>query len=232
MSDSNSGQDRDQPQPGEEPSQERPAYPVQGQQPGPSASPYGAPPPGQPYGGYGTPYPTPAYPAYGAPATDPDKRPGGVTAACVLTWVLGGIALIGSGFLLLSAVAAREDFIREVEQDDRYEDLDVGADTLADVIAGTSLATMALSLLAIVLAVMAYRRSRAGRVGLILLSVVAALIALPLSLAVIGVPWLVASIATIVLLAGRRAGDWYQRRDVARPYAQDPGAWTPGGPQA
>jgi hypothetical protein len=250
MTDSTSGKDPDHPgpeQPAPEPGPQPPAYPGYGQQPGAGAPSYGAPPGTPTYGspasgdpGYGP----PAYPAYGAygapvyggPTADPDKRPGGVTAACVLTWVFGGIVLLSSAFLLFSAVAARDDFIREVEQDDRSEDLEISADTLADVIAGVSIATLALSLLAIVLAVMAYQRSRAGRVGLILLSVVTAILALPASIGVVGVPWLIASIAAAVLLAGKSAGDWYNRRGAAQPYGPGPGgpgSWSPpGAPQA
>lgn len=250
MTDSNSGQGPDRPQsdqPGPDeqaegqPRQQPPAYPGYGQQPGTGAQPpYGAPPQygdpayaapqygTQPYGGQ--PYGAPHYgaPAYGGPS-DPDRRPGSVTAAAVLTWVFGGIALVFSGFLLLSVLAARDEFIEELEQDERYRDVDISADTFADAIAILSVVALVLSVLAIVLATMAYKRSKAGRAGLIFVSALTAVLSLPLSLGVVGVPWLVASVATIVMLAGKAAGDWYNRRTSAAAG----GGWPPpGAPQA
>lgn len=203
------------------------------QPPADGVPPYGGQPHGaQPYGqepGYGV-------AAYGVPGSDPHARPGTVTAACVLTWVFSGLALLLGGFLLLSAATARDQVVDQFEQDERYEDLEVSGETVVDVIAAISASAVVLSVLAIVLAVLAFRRSKAGRAGLIALAVVTALVCLPLSLAVVGVPWLIVAVVAVVLLAGRNAGDWYQRRDRVHPYGgvQDPAGGTtwPPPPQA
>jgi hypothetical protein len=217
MTDQYPGQD---PAPGQPPAgPPQPEPPAYGQPPG--QPPYGQPGYGQPYygqPGFGQP---PA--AYGAGPGDPDQRPGGVTAACVMAWVFSAIALVFSGFLLLSVLAARAEFVDQIEQDDRYDDLGITADALADGIAGVSVVVVALSVVAIVFATLAYRRSRAGRVGLMVLSSVTAVLCLPLSVVLVGVPWLIVSVLALVLLAGRAAGNWFGRRTPAPPTGSWPG---------
>ena len=84
-----------------------------------------------------------------------------------------------------------------------------------------------LSVLAVILAVAAFRRSNGGRIGLVVLSGVTALLTLAGSIFCLPALWLVASVATLVLLFTGGANDWYARRGSGQP--GQPAGYPPPG---
>ena len=158
-------------------------------------------------------YPTQQYPAGGPQRPAPAKRPGTVIAACVLTWVCGALGLlIGAGFALIFALAPEAELADELRDNrDVQESLDtlnMSLDDFTDamIVAGGILAV--LSLLAIILAIMAFARSNVGRILLTVLGVIAAL----LSLVTLLIPATAVIVLAIVLLYVGGANDWYARR--------------------
>ena len=145
-----------------------------------------------------------------------DARPGGVTAACVVTWVFAGIALAVNGYVLLSLVAARDEFVSQLESDDQLQGLGLQGETLVDSLLGFAGLCVVMSVAGLLAATAAYRRSRAGRGFLIAMAALTGVLCIPLSIGVVGLPWLVASIVVGWLMATRRTTEWY----VGRPPAQ------------
>lgn len=153
------------------------------------------------------------YPAHGATPAGPLRRPGTVTAACVLTWVFSAIALIGSVIQALAITGGRDEVIAELEKNEDWEtiqdQMDVNAADFVDAMGVFLWVVAALSLLAILLAVFTFRGGRGARVGLVVLSAITALIALLLSVAIIPFLWVIVCVTTIVLLFVGGAGAWF-----------------------
>jgi hypothetical protein len=212
---------------GEASGQQPPAYPP------PQANPYGQPAPQQPPAqqppGPAQPFGQPAYgqqpaygapaPAYGAPAGPPsDKRPGTVTAAAVNTIVLSAVAIVGGVLAVFGILVARDEIVAEVERqiaaDPTMEQQLQGFDPsfVVTITIGVVIGFAVWALLAIVLAVLAMRRSSVGRIGLVVSSVLTALLAvLPTFTTIVPVFWLIGSIAVVVLLFTGGASQWYSR---------------------
>lgn len=217
---------------GQSSGQQPPAYPP------PQANPYGQPaaqqppaqqPPAQQPPGPAQPFGQPAYgqqPAHGAPAPaygtqegpPSDKRPATVTAAAVITIVLSALAIAGGVFAVFGILVARGEIVAEVERqiaaDPTMEQQLQGFDPsfVVTITIGVVIGFAVWGLLAIVLAVLAMRRSSVGRIGLVVSSVLTALLAiLPTFTTIVPVLWLLGSIAVVVLLFTGGAGQWYSR---------------------
>jgi hypothetical protein len=168
--------------------------------------------------------PPPGWPS--APVPAPGKRPVTVTVAAVLTW-LGAGATAALAALTGIVVAAAPDTV--VEEFDRIAD-DSGADLALNrqELLATAWVTVAIllvwSLAAILLAVLAFRRSNAGRILLAISAAMTALFSLISILSIIPLVTLLMGIATVVLLFTGGANAWY-RRDSRPPAAQQP--WGP-----
>jgi hypothetical protein len=191
--------------------------------PPPQHNPYGQPPaqqqpPQQP--GPAQPFGQPAYgapgPAYGAPQAGPDKRPATVTAAGVITIVLSALALVGCAFVVFSISVARADIVAEIERqvaaDPTLEQQLQGFDAavLVPIMIGVVIGFAVWALVAIVLAVLAMRRSSVARIALVVSSVFSGLLAiLPTFTAVVPVIWVLGSVAVVVCLFAGGAGRWY-----------------------
>lgn len=195
-------------QPAQQPSQQQPAP----QPPGP-AQPFGQPAHGQ-QPAYGAPAP-----AYGTPAgPTSDKRPGTVTAAAVITIVLSAIAIVGGVLAVFGILVARDDIVaaveREVANDPTMEQQLQGFDPsfVVTITIGVVIGFAVWALLAIVLAVLAMRRSSVGRIGLVVSSVLTALLSIvPTFTTIVPVFWLFGAIAVVVLLFTGGASQWYSR---------------------
>lgn len=142
-------------------------------------------------------------------ATEPMSRPGTVTTACIVTWVFASLAIIGALGLLFTVTIGREEFRDEWEQEPDLDSLDVAADTAATVIGVFTVIGAALAVLAIVAAVAAFGGSSAGRVTLMVLSGLTALVSLVLSLAIVPFLWVIASTITLILLFTSSANAWF-----------------------
>jgi hypothetical protein len=228
-------------QPGQ-PGQPGPAsQPGQQDQPAPSTQPYGQPPYGQPpYGQppYGQPPYGPPYgqaPQYGAPATppapqpppgpyalysalasDPDARPGQVTAAAIIAIVLSGITAVLGLIIAVVGAAASDDLMRELAKEG-YDTSEFTAHQFAVGFALIGGFVAVIGVAAVITAVFVLRRSSAARVVLTVLAGLAILASLLAIAALVSVVTLVGAIATIVLLYQRRSSDWFARRTSQQP---------------
>jgi amino acid transporter len=192
------------------------------------------PPPGNPYGDqpeqpptYGQPAQPPAYgqqpygqQPYGAPSygsADPDKRPGTVAAASIITIVFSALSLVGFGVLAIVLAAARDDIIdeinREMEGQPGFED--ISADDLANIMIVIFLLFAIWSLIALVTAVLAMKRQNWARIVTVISAAMTALFSLLSITSGISAVTLIAAIAVIVLYFTGGANDWYRRRNAA-----------------
>jgi lysylphosphatidylglycerol synthetase-like protein (DUF2156 family) len=231
---------------GQPPSGPPPYGPPYGQTPsGPSPygqtpsgpSPYGQTPSGQPpYGQvpYGQPgYPTAvhgyaAYPTY----RDPDQRPLTVTIASVLIWVGAGVtATLMLAFVAILAVAG-DSFVSAFEKTAQQSDVTLTADEAMAV--GWTVAAVFLvwSIAALVLAVLAFRRSNAARIALVVSSVMTALVSLLGITSGISAITLVMAVATVVLLFTGGANQWYSNSRRGSGVPPPSGSWGPPPPQS
>lgn len=216
-----------QPAPPPNPYGSAPQYgqPVPPPNPYGSAPQYGQPaPPPNPYGSvpqYGTPAQgqqvAPAYgqqgtypqSAYGQ-STDPDKRPGTVTAAGVITLIMSGLTLLLFGFVAIGLLIARDDVVNEIRSEPGF--VNINANDLVSVLIVLVLVFAIWCLAAIVLAVFAMRRSNVARILLVISAGMTALLSLLGITAIVTLVPLGAAIAVIVLLFVGDAGTWYARK--------------------
>lgn len=173
----------------------------------PAVNPYGAPPPA--YGGY-----APA--AYGAgPTRDPDKRPGTVTAAAVITLVLSVLTALGVAAGLIGLVVARDDLVGELRNEPELSSVD------ADAILTIGVVVLAVPLIwclaAVVISVLVLRRSQVARILLVVSSAFTLLLSLLAILSVVSAVTLIAAIAVIVLLFTGGAKEWFAGRSGSQP---------------
>lgn len=185
--------------------------------PPPPQDPYGQQPyPQQPYGqpGYGQQdYGQQGYgqPAYGAPAGDPDKRPGTVTAASVITLVFSGLAALLFGVMVIGLLAARDTVLEQIEDQAAFDGTAVNADDAYAFLLVLFAVFLVWCLIACVLAVMVLRRSNAARIVLVVSSAITALFSLVSITSGLSAITLIAAVAVIVLLFSGGAGEWFKR---------------------
>jgi hypothetical protein len=187
---------------------------------------YGPPPYPQSYGqSYGQSFPPPGYPpAYAAsypvqgqqypPMSGPssDKRPLTVTVAAVLTWLgAGTTALLMVAFVGLLAVGG-DAFVDEFDRAARESDVAITSDQALAAGWVIAVAFLAWSLIAIVLGILAFRRSNAGRIMLVVSAVMTALFSLVAITSLVSLVTLILGVATVVLLFTGGANQWYSRR--------------------
>jgi hypothetical protein len=193
-----------------------PSGPVPYGQPSYGQPPYVQAPYGQPpY--HHNPYGQPGYgmPGYGAPLRDPDARPGTVLAAGIITLVSSGLVLLLLGIVLFFMLAARSDFMEGFGDEAGFSSSE--ADGWYTGILVGLLVLVVWCLAAILLAVLALRRSNVARIVLVVSASVAALVSLLAITSGISLLTLVAAVAVIVCLFTGGAGDWYHHE---HPYSQ------------
>lgn len=190
-----------------------PPPPAYGQQPG-----YGQAQPGygQPQPGYGQ----PAYgqqPAYaGAPmAGDPDKRPGTVTAAGIITLIFSGLSFLLFAFVLVALLVAEDEVLDEIERQEGFEDAGISANDALGVVVGVVGVFAVWCLVATILGFLVLRRSNAARITLVVSASITALVSLIAIGSGVSALTLIAAVATIVLLFTGGAGDWFKRKNAA-----------------
>ena len=188
---------------------QQPAY---GHQPG-----YGQPGYGQP--GYGQPgYGAPPQQPYGYRPVDPDKRPGTVTAAGIVSIIFSGLTLALFGILAIGVVAAKDQVVKAMTDDPSFRDLNVSPNDVVAVVAVVCLVFVVWCIISIMLAIFAMRRSQGARIGLVVSSSLAGVLSLLAITSGVSAASLIAAVVVIVLLFTGGAGDWYARR-----HANDPG---------
>ncbi len=206
------------------------------QQPGPAPYPFGSRPgaegraPAHPPVGY----PQPAYPqqpaggpqqgGYAAWGGAGQRRPASVTAAAWITWVFTGLTVVGYVLLLAVMVVARDTFLEALRGDPQVAQSNLTTDEIVASLWVVGVVVILWSLVAAVLAFLAYRRMGWARVTLAVSAGMTGLLALVL--AAFGSPGTllhaVAAFTTVGLLVSRSANAWYADRG--------PGAHSSGGP--
>jgi hypothetical protein len=198
--------------PGQQSGQQQPQYPSYpgaqgGQQPGQyGQQPYGQPQYGQ--GSYGQ-------GSYGQPGGDM-KRPGGVTAAGVITiimsalsgllWALLGVACLVAGDDIADSLLDEPDVMTELER------ANVTAGDLRDGITGFGVGFLILGLimLAVIFAAIALLKgSNVGRIIVVVCAVLTVIAGLIMIGSLISGLWVIAGIAVIVLLFVGDANRWF-----------------------
>lgn len=191
--------------------EEPPTPPAAPAPPAPTESPAAGEQPAPFPGRYGEPQPMtgPAASAYVPRA----RRPGALTAACVTVWV--SCALTAGFMLLLSLVMAlaRDDFFAELER--QQPDLNMQGMTHAELATGVFVmtgVTVVWCVVAVVLAVLAFRRAQWARIALVVNTAVAGLVLLAATLVnPVLVVLLAAALVTLWLLLRADVTAWYAR---------------------
>lgn len=142
---------------------------------------------------------------------DPERRPGTVTAACILTWVFASLGIVAAAVMLVMVTAGRDEFVADWKAEPDLDGLDVVPETAATVIGVVMAVCILLAVFAIVVAVAAFRGSSAARVTLMVLSGLTAVGGLVLSVAIVPFLWVIASTVTLILLFTTSANQWYTR---------------------
>lgn len=175
----------------------------------------------------------------GAPVPTADRRPAGVTAACVLTWVFAGVS--AALFVLAALVMLVEperfvaQFVGQIDSSPQLQDAGVGA-SMAEPLIWLAIAFYLFwSLAACVLAFLAWRRLSWARILLVVsaFAVVALGAIALLAGGVIAVPHMLAAAVAGGLLVGGNSNRWFARR-LPRPGAYPQPGPPPGqqqGPQ-
>lgn len=182
------------------------------------------PPAVRPYAAPSSTGPSAAWPPPAGAPVQRDRRPVTVTVAAWLTWVFSALTVFAFSLVVLVILAARDELLAALQRDPAITGLNLTSRQILAVLWVFSAVAIFWSLAAIALAVLAYRRVNAGRVGL----VVSAAVSGAVGLSFIGVGWLHAAAAfvTLGLLVGGSANRWYSLRDGWRP----PGPPGPPGP--
>ncbi len=121
--------------------------------------------------------------------------------------------------------AAREEFIRQLEQDPDFQNLNVPSDQVVGAVWVLGVIAVIWCVIAMVLAWFAFRRANWARITLVVSSAVAALLSL-LTFPV-GVVQTLGAGAVIALLFVGGANEWYSRRTAVAGY--QPGPFQPYG---
>jgi hypothetical protein len=186
----------------------------------PDENPYGQPP------AYGGPPPYGQQPYVQQPPVDPDKRPGSVTAAGILTIAMSSLGLLLFGIVLVALLAVRDDVIEEIdtELEDQPRMEDISGDDLANVLIAAMAVFMVWCLIAIVTGALSLRRQNWARIVTVVSASGAALFSLLAIGSVVSILPLGTAVAAIVLYFVGGANEWYSRK---QPPGQPPppGQW-------
>jgi hypothetical protein len=185
-------------------------------------NPYGQPPQQQPVPGYGHPqqqgYGYPAAPpvqqSYGHPG-GPAQMPGGVKAARIMLFVLGGLQAIGGVLMMAASAWFADQFKDAVRADGNVSSQD--ADTIADVGTGVMIGLGVIVLAFAVWAVLTGLKFSKGRGGVRVSAIVyASVVTLFSVISLLGanifaLVSLVLGILIIVFCANRNGSSWFNR---------------------
>lgn len=154
-------------------------------------------------------------------AQDPDRRPGSVTAAAIITWVFAGLTGLGYLAVVLMLMVARQPLVDAIQADPQFESLPMSTDDLLAVLWVMSAVSIFWSVSAVALAVLAFRRVGWARTALVVSAASAmmvSLLAFPF-----GLLHGAAAATAFALLLGKRSSAWFARRPAP--------SFPPGPPQ-
>jgi hypothetical protein len=182
------------------PHPEEPHPPADRQQPAPASYPYGQQRPADAPRMWAPPPAT-------ARSVDPHRRPGQVTTAVALTWIVASLVAFTFGLVVLMLMVARDTLLEAIRQAPELESSGFTTDELMAALWATSAILLFWCLAACVLAFLAFRRqgwARGALVGSAAMATLVSLLAFPLGL-LVAVPAAVS--AGLLLSAPARA--WY-----------------------
>jgi len=134
------------------------------------------------------------------------RRPTTVTVAAWLTWVFAGSMALFFGLVVLVMLAAQDQLLEAIQRDPTVAARGWSSVQILSFIWVVSALAIAWSLAAMALAVLAFRRVNAGRIGLVISAATAGLLC-------VFVPPLwghaIAGFATVALLFAGGANRWY-----------------------
>lgn len=161
--------------------------------------------------------PVDPYAAAGPYAGVPDRRPGTVTAASIITVVLSALAFLAGAASTLLIVVNRDSVVDEINKrvanDDIYQDF--SADELANIATGVVAVVAVWALIALVLGVLTMKGHNWARITLVVSAAVTALVSLLSITSLVSFVTLAGAIAVIVLLFTGGAGAWFAARKNA-----------------
>ncbi|HWJ65637.1 MAG TPA: hypothetical protein VNT31_03080 [Nocardioides sp.] len=165
------------------------------------------------------PVPAPPHAHVARHRPDAVRRPGGLTAVCVMTWVLSALVVVVMGLVSATAVAQGDAMLADLreQQPELFEGTEITEATLVASVLVFGGIFILWALAAIVLAGLAFAGQNWARITLAVSSVVAGLTTLALSLAappLVVLP-LVFAVSTWLLLRPDVA-QWYQQRRLSR----------------
>lgn len=163
-------------------------------------------------------------------AQDPDRRPGSVTTAAVLTMVFSGVTTLVYLLIVVMLMAARQPLVDAIQSDPQFESLPMSTDDLLAVLWVMSAVSIFWSVSAFALGVLVFRRVGWARVALVVSAAAAMLVSL---LAFpFGLLHGLAAATTFALLLGKKSAAWFAHRSptASGPYGPGPGGPGPGGP--
>jgi hypothetical protein len=159
------------------------------------------------------------------PVPDSGKRPVTVTIACVLTWVGSSLVIAMSLLLALLLATSRDFLIEEIDRAARDAQVVLDSEGVVAVVWSAVAVFLFWSLVAVVLAVLAFRRSNAARIVLAISAVMTALLSLLTITSGVSIITLLLGAAATVLLFTGGANGWYARRGAGRPGGERPNPW-------
>lgn len=185
----------------------------------PQGQPAGYPPQGQP--GYGYPQGAPQQPGYGYPQAPPVQQPqyggypggpvvmpGGVKAARVMLFVIGGLQVLGALLIAFSAVAvsaAKNN--AELKDDVRFQQL---ADYSAGALWGVTVAVLAWGVFAIWLGVKCAKGGSGVRVTIMVFGILTAILGI-YPFIIVGLAHTVLAILIAVFVGKTEGEAWFNR---------------------
>jgi hypothetical protein len=147
---------------------------------------------------------------YPAAPPDPNSRPGTVTTAAAVALAASGLAAFCFGFMLTALLVSGDDVDQAIADDEDLQDLGFDVAEAVEIFQWVVTGMLLWCLVAMVLAVFSYQRSRAARLVLTVSAGLAAVVSGVLGvLAVFPFLWTAAALATAVLLFSGRANEWY-----------------------
>lgn len=205
-----------QPSSGGQPGQDPYGQPVPQSQPNPyaQAQPYGQ----QPYGQQ----------PYGQPQRRPGERPVSVSVAAWIAIVMSALTALGFGFMTIMAIAVSGPLVEEINKQPEIIEAGQDAGDFMGVVVAVLVGFTIWSVAGLVLGIFTLRRSNAARILLVISSVVVMIVSLVAIGSIISALWLLAALATVILLFVGGANQWFSGGDPGYPTSY-PQSYPQGG---
>jgi len=134
-----------------------------------------------------------------------------VTVACAMTWVGAGLVTAMMLLFILVLALGGDSFVDQVQSAGANSDVDLSSDQVMAVGWGVAAVLLFWSLAAIVLAVLAFRRSNPSRIALVVSAAMTALVSLLAIMSIVSLLPLILAVAVLILLFTGGANQWYSR---------------------